>query len=470
MGLVGGVLVLDAIFLAVGTALLAAHLRGRSWRSAVSYAGLAFLAGAGATGVALHVVVVFGARPTPVALGLVAAALAVGGLVAAWRRGPGAVASGETGARRERRPGWRDVLQVGAAGILLALLGLTVVAAFRTAPFLDDTWGIWVPRGLALDHVGLDARIFSSSFQFETLDHPDYPLWWSLIAGLDMRFIGSVDLRAMNAQTAIMVLAFFGAVARLLWGVVRPWLLWPGLLLLAASPELLRQTQSGGADLALAAYLGLFAIGAGLWLWRGDGLGLGIAFISAATALVVKSEGLPQVAILAVLAGIFGWRHARGRVGGLALALAGALVTALPWFVWRQTHNIKSLSDVPLGDALDPGYLLDRTERVGTAANKLAFHLTNPREWLIVVPLAVVASVYVAWRTRRFAWLAPAAVVLAGYAFWVWVNWADSMDLDLRLGTSAYRVIDAVVLIAGVSIPVLVERLIRHGPPGAAGR
>ena len=209
-----------------------------------------------------------------------------------------------------------------------------------------------------------------------------------------MRFIGSVDLRATNAQSAILVLAFFGAVARLLWGVVRPWLLWPALLLLAASPELLRQTQSGSPDLALAAYLGLFVLGAGLWLWRGEGLGLGVAFVSGAAALLIKSEGTPQLLVLAVLCGLFGWAHARRRVGTLALAVGGALLAAAPWFIWRQTHDITSLSGVPLGDALDPGYLLDRTERVGPAANKLLFHLTNPREWLIVVPLAVVASLY----------------------------------------------------------------------------
>ena len=465
MGLVGGVLVLDAILVAVGFCLLAPHLRRRRFRAPLSYAGLAFLLGAGATGVVMHGLVVFGVRSGPVPLAAVAAALAATGVVVAWRRAPAPEAADAATSDVSGRSDWRGLVEVASAGILLALLALTVVAAFRTAPFLDDTWGFWLPRGLPLDHLGLDARVYAPSFRFETLDHPDYPLWWSILAGLDMRFIGSLDLRATNAQSALLVLAFFGAAGRLLWGAVRPWVLWPGLLLVAASPELLRQTQSGGADVPLAVYLALFVLGGGVWLWRGEALGLGVALVSGATALLLKSEGAPQLALLALLLALFGWAHARGRVWGLAGAFAGAVVAASPWLAWRQAHDVRSLSGVALGNAFSPSYLSDRTEHLSEAANKLAFHLTNPREWLIVVPLAVVASLWVAWRTRRAAWLAPAAAVVAGYAFWVWVNWADTFAIENRLGTSSYRVIDAVVLVAGVSIPVLAERLLRTATP-----
>ena len=47
------------------------------------------------------------------------------------------------------------------------------------------------------------------------------------------------------------------------------------------------------------------------------------------------------------------------------------------------------------------------------------------------------------------------------------MNWADTLELEHRLGTSSYRVIDAVVLVAGISIPVLVERVMRGSPAGA---
>jgi hypothetical protein len=465
MGLVAGVLTLDAILLAVGFCLLAPYLRARGWHGAPSYAGLAFLLGAGATIVVLHGLVVFGVHSGPPALAVVAACLGVAGLVVAWRRGPAAQPSAAGVQLVSGRPDWRGLVEVAAAGILVALLGLMVVAAFRTAPFLDDTWGIWIARALPLEHVGLDARIFTPSFHYLTLDHPDYPLWWSLLTGLDMRFVGSVDLRVTTGQSALLVLALFGAAARLLWGAVRPWVLWPGLLLLAASPELLRQTQSGGADVPLAVYLALLVLGAGVWLWRADTLGLGVVVVAGAAALLIKSEGAPQVAILAVLLAVFGWPFARRRVWTFAGAVVAAVVAASPWLIWRQAHDVQSMSDVGLGNALSPSYLFDRTDRVGPAANKLAYHLTNPREWLIIVPLAVVASLVVAWRARRVTWLAPAAVVLVGYAFWIWVNWADTLEVDYRLGTSSYRVIDAVVLIAGLSIPVLVERLMSVRSP-----
>jgi hypothetical protein len=458
------VLTLDAILLAVGACLLAPYLRGRGAGTILSHAGLALLIGAGATGVVLHAVVVAGGHADSAALAAVAGSLAAAGLLVAWRRGPVSRPAPEPAQVAAGRPDWRAVVEVLSAGVLVALLAVTVVAAFRMGPFLDDSWTIWVARGLPLDHLGLDARIFAPTLRYDTLPHPDYPLWWSLLAGLDMKFIGSIDMRATTGQSAILLVAFFGAAARLLWGTVRPWLLWPGLLLLAASPELLRQTQSGGADVPLALYLALFALGAAVWLWRGDAIGLGVVLVSGAAALLIKSEGAPQLALLAVILGAFGWT-ARARVGRLALAVGGAFVAAAPWLVWRQAHGVKSLSDVALGDALDPGYLLDRTARLGPAANKLAFHLTNPREWLIIVPLALVASLYVAGRTRRATWLAPAAIVVVVYGFWVWVNWADTLPLDYRLATSAYRVIDAMVLIAGISIPVLAERLVRAGPP-----
>jgi hypothetical protein len=139
-------------------------------------------------------------------------------------------------------------------------------------------------------------------------------------------------------------------------------------------------------------------------------------------------------------------------------ATAAALATFAPWLAWRAANGIEGR--VPLSDALDAGYLADRTARIGPALEALARHLADPTEWLLVVPLAVGLSVAAAVRTRSTVWLAPALVVAAGLAFWTWAYWADGDEIDFLLATSSYRVIDALVLSAGLAVPLLAERLL----------
>lgn len=54
-----------------------------------------------------------------------------------------------------------------------------------------------------------------------------------------MDFVGRVDLRALNAEIAILLAAFVASVARLLWGRVQPWIVWMALLVIVISAELL---------------------------------------------------------------------------------------------------------------------------------------------------------------------------------------------------------------------------------------
>jgi hypothetical protein len=462
MGLVGGVLGLNLAWLVVGGLILAGPLSVLGLRARASYAGVALLVGAGATGVVMHAAVVAGARATLATFAAVTIGLATAGLLL---RAPLARLAPAPAGAPPRGPVGRAAGVLEALGIaaLAGILALTVFAAFRTAPFLDDTWTLWVPRGLALESFGLDARLFEPNARYATLAHPDYPLWWSLALALDLRFVGDLDLRAASAQTAILVAAFFAAVARLLWGRVRPWVLWPALALLAASPELLRQIGSGGADLALAVFLVTFVLAAAIWVAAGDPLALMLAGILGSVALLVKSEGAPQLAILLLSVTVLGAGQPPRRLLYLWGAVAAAFAAAAPWFVWRAAHGATRLSDISLTNATDPGYLLDRSDRVGPAAETLLRHVTSPSEWLIVVPLLVAASVGAAVKRRAARWLGALLPAAALFAFWVWVNWADPSDLAYRLGTSSYRVIDALMLLAGVLVAVCAEAL-ANGP------
>jgi len=283
---------------------------------------------------------------------------------------------------------------------------------------------------------------------------PDYPLWWSALAALDVRVAGEVDVRAMNAQLAILVVAFLAAAARLLWGWVRPWLLFASLLLLAASPEFLRHAQSGMADLPLAVFLSLSLLAGVGWLFTGRGFYLGLVVVFGAAAAAIKTEGLPEVVLLLALLGFFAPR----RRAGLWLAGAAATATALPWVAWRAVHDIGGR--VALGDGLDPGFLADRAERLGPAFEGLLSHLLDPTEWLLLVPLAVMLALAGFARERRAAWLALPALLAAGFALLVWAYWADRDDIDYLVSTSAYRVVDPLVLTAVVATPLLAERLL----------
>jgi hypothetical protein len=466
MGLVGGVLVLNAIFAAVGYCALAAPLAGRGLREHASYAGLALLLGAGLSGVATFFAVIAGATARPATFLVVAAAVAAAGLLAARReRVRALVAAPRVGpappaGERTRLAG------LAALSLLVAIAVLALVGGFRSSPWLDDVWGIWLPKGVALADLGLDPRLFAADPHYVAFEVPDYPLWWSIVLALDVRFVGKIDLRAVDAQLAFLLVAFVGAAARLLWGHVRPWLVALCLLPLAAAPELHRHAQGGLADLALALYLGLFALALALWVAQRRGFFVLVAAAAGATAVAVKSEGMPELLILATLAAAVALAVDAHALRGVALATGAALLSTVPWALWRAAHDVPS--SVRARDALDPGYLLDRTGRPGPAARELAEQLLHPH-WLLVVPLAALLCVAAALRLKRPLALVPVLAVVALYAFWVWAYWAETEDLGYLLSTSAYRVVDTPVVVAALAIPVLVEALARSRFPSGRG-
>jgi len=159
------------------------------------------------------------------------------------------------------------------------------------------------------------------------------------------------------------------------------------------------------------------------------------------------------VRLLALL-GLFAPR----RRAGLWLAGAAAATTALPWLAWRAAHDIGGR--IALGDGLDPGFLADRADRLGAGTEGLLSGLLDPTEWLLLVPLAVVLALAGFARERRVAWLALPSLLAAGFAFLAWAYWADRDEIDYLVSTSAYRVVDPLVLTAAVAVPLLAERLL----------
>ena len=451
---------LDGSLLAVGYALLAAALRGRSLLDWASYFGVAFLAGASLVGVVLCALAVAGLTIDLKLFAVVAALLVALGVAAAFvvpRAARERVTPRSTRRLRSATPAGSVVTAAASAAVAWVCV-LLLAAAFRSSPTLDDVWGFWLPKGIALTRLGLDPRLFLPGSAYQPFDHLDYPLWWSVVLGLSQRLTGSVDLRIVDVQLGVFVVAMLAAAARLLASRIRPAVLWPCLLLVAVAPELHRQVLGGGADLVLAIYLALFVLCGALWLAEGGLFELVLATVFAAAAVQIKTEGAPQLLLFAAVLSLAGWKAGRRRRLGLWIGVAAAFVSALPFLVWRQAHGLRN--DISLSKALDPSFLAGRTDRIAPAARALGHQLVNPHNWFLVVPAVIVLGLVGAIRERRLLWLAPAALVGVGYAFWIWANWGDTMDLQFRLTTSAYRIVDATVLVAALALPFLVDRLL----------
>lgn len=472
MGLVAGVVALNALLTAVGYALLYPALRGRRALVYASYAGVALLVGAGSIGVALCILAPTGIRIGLLAFALVAAVLAAAGLAA------GRLFSLDADPRTARPPATvaGDVIVTVSAFALVAILGFALVGGFRSSPWLDDTWYFWLPKGRALDLLGLTPRlwrpdpsqhmVFGSDYESLWFIRPDNPLWWSILLNLDMRFIGSIDLRAVDAQLAFLLIGFFGSAARLLWGRVRVSILLPALLVLASAPEFLRQAQGGDADVPLAIYLALALLAAVGWLALRSSFALALFVVFAATAIGIKSEGIFEVVLDVAIVSVLGWRARRALVP-LWAALAAAVAASVPWFAWRAAHGVSNVFS--LRDALSPSYLGDHTDLLRRALDVLGNHLTSVREWSLIVPLAVVLALAGFARERRAEWLAPVAFLGLGYLLFVWVTWADPQGA-FRLVASAYRYVTPPIVLAGVFLPVLGERLAQRWKSASAAK
>jgi hypothetical protein len=450
--LISSVAALNLVFLAVGYCVLAAPLAGSQALVRASYAGVALLVGAGLTGTAVFLAVIFGARSSLTTLAVAAAVVAAAGLALPRRRlRLPALTRQDDGGQGQL------VAATALAAAAAAVAAVGLVGGFRSSPWLDDAWGLWLAKGVALTELGLDQRLFTPNPRYVHFDVLDYPLWWSVVTGLDIELRDSIDVRAVNAQLGILVVAFLGAVARLLSDFVRPLVLTAGIALIAFSPDLWRHAQGGVADLPLAIYLALYALALAGWIGGGGGASLLLAFAAGATALQVKTEALPELLLIAIVAAVVA-RRSRPLLGVVAVTGA-AVATTLPWLIWRTLENVPGR--VALGDALDPAYLANRAGRVGPSLEELALNALDPTSWLLLVPLLLATGAALAFGglTR---WLGPSAAVVLLYLFLVWAYWSNPDEIGFLLATSAYRTVDPLVLVAAVFLPVQAELLLRR--------
>lgn len=408
--------------------------------------GLAYLTGASVVPVVLIALLVVGI-PFTLETFAVVLALCIGLGALRRRAGPEEpIARGEPWWREPWRSWPIDTWVVGAFVVLFGAFATIGMLSALEMPLTEwDAWSIWARKAQMLtEHDSLvDGFWTSSSYSWAHLDYPiQLPVW----EALHFRAAGEFDTQALLRHIWLLLVAFVGAVAYLMRGRVRPLVWAPPLLLAAVAPGIWEQLLTGYADVPMALFACLGAISLALWLSEGDGRFLALGAIMLAAAANLKNEGLMAAAALLLVAASIAARR-RSHLPELVAAAGAVVLAVLPWRAWISVQGIEV--DLPISKGIsDPGYMLDRTDRVWPAIESIASQLADQGRWLQLLPLAalVVAVSLVSGRGRSIAafYLASFLLVWAGI---VWSYWISPYPIDWHLGLSANRVVSVLVLI-----------------------
>lgn len=440
-----GLVVLNAVFLAVGLSWMWA-LRGFGSRyDVLRCAGLAYLVGTALMGVTFSTTLVL-AVPfnlgsfLAIAAGLVLLATAPRRASSRWRSRP--------------RPA-----STGGVGPVAAIFGLLIVvyleALFRAARLSPlsawDAWAFWVPKAEAIYFFeGLDEQFFRE------IANPAYPPLVPALEASAFLFMGSPDVVTLHVQFWFFLSGFTAAVAGLLAPRVRPLLLWPFVLLTLVAPRVVGRTLDPQGDFLLDYF---FALAAGLvvlWILEREPWLLACASILLAAALVTKRDGLLLVACILAAAVVASWREWRFAWPRLGLVAAIAVAASLPWRAWFTSRDLTG--ELPAAGLLA---IFDHPDRAWPALESAASIVFDYDLWLLVVPLAL-AAVALAFlggaRVLPTYALTLYAVAIAGL---VWVLWSfTELELPFVQDESVnpiVRLTGSIVAASAVLVPLLLE-------------
>jgi hypothetical protein len=408
--------------------------------------GLAYLAGASVVPVVLIALLVVGVPFTLETFAVVVAAcIGLGAL--RWRgRPPQEAPARDPWWRRPWRSWPADVWVVGAFVALFgAFAAIGMLSALRMPLDEWDAWSIWARKAQMLTLYDSLVGEFWTGTSYSWI-HLDYPLQYPVWEALHFRAAGEFDTQALLRHVWLLLVAFVWAIAYLLRGRVPP-VVWAPLLLLAvAAPGVWEQLLTGYADVPMAIFACLGAISLALWLSEGEGRFLALATVMLAATANVKNEGLMVVVALLLVVGAIAVAR-RLRLAELVVASGVVALAVLPWRAWLSVQGIEG--DLPVGKGVtDPGYLLDRVDRIWPAIESIAGALADQGRWLHLLPLAaLLVAVSLAFgRARRVAsfYLASFAVVWAGLVYSYWIS---PSPLDWHLTTSAHRVVTVLMFI-----------------------
>ena len=439
-GSLAGLLFANALYLVLGVALLPLLRIAGTREQLLSRLGLGYMLGVATAGVlSAHLALI------RIPIGLVElSVLALAAAVAAAfkiRRLPRPPS--DTLSLRRIEVASRTVGLVTFALALVLLAHATHVYAVR--PLVEwDGWAIWAMKARALyDFGGVAHGVFTTA-PYGPLQHP---LLLPALEANGFRAMGAFDGTLIHVQLAFLAFGFALSLWTLLRERVPPALAGATILAIVAADSTLRQLAANLADIPLAFFvaLGVVTLTRTLIDGRRDLLPFAAVMLGAAT--LTKPEGLLfAVAALAPFVLI-----ARTRAS-VVTAVAVALIL-LPWRVFVAVHGLKN-PEYSFGDALDPSYLSDRSERVRPAVEGV-WHQVWSSGWGWLVPLALVglAAALLArrWRVAGFA----AAWALLSFAGIVLVFWISVVPVDLTLKWAAYRTVASLVIGAAALAPLL---------------
>jgi hypothetical protein len=448
---IAGLVVLQLGFLAAGLSLFWAMRGFRTWADVLRLAGLAYLLGVAAFGIAWTELLVVGVPFGGVGVVTSLAAIALAGLAIA-------------GARRNAVPrGWPRparpaAVVVGAAGV--ALTGLLLESLFRAARLQSlqsyDGWAFWVTKGKAIYLFGgLDEQVFTS------VPGPTYPPVVPILDATSFHAMGSADQVTLHLQYWFLVLGGLAAIAGCLHRHAPPWLVWPPLLLVAAVPRFGTRLLEPQADMLVDVLFVVATLLLALWVRDGRGWRLAAAATLLGGAALTKREGVFFAACalgVALLAGV-----ARGRWRPLLLSGAVVVAVALPWRIWYRSVGIG-------GEAPPAAGLEGSAERALDALRLSLGVLFDLSLWSIVPVVVLVALAASLALGDRF--LGGFATVLLVLLFlggaWVTFSYPDLPVTANEALNPIVRYTGAIVLLGASLLPLLLASVLNRPATEAA--
>lgn len=437
-----GLITLNVAYALVGLSLLWGLLTVRTWGAALRLAGVGYLLGLAAFGVAWTVLLVvgvpFGGAQIVASLGV----LGVAGIVLGRLRGA-------TVGRGPARARAGSALLVTAGCVALA--GVFLESLFRAARLQGlqayDAWAFWVPKGKAIFFFdGLDSHVFT------TTPNASYPPLQPILDAAAFHAMGGADAVTLHVQFWFVVAAAVAAAAGLLEAHAPVWLLWPPLLLVLVVPRFGERLLVPQADVLLDVLLGVAAVLLALWLRDSAGWRVAAAAVLLAAAANTKREGI--LLAVCMLAAAFAVSRPR-RWRPLLAASVGVGLAVIPWRVWAERHDISAGAPMsPFGSGRLSGAL------------RLSFEvLYSNARWSVLPLVATIALAAAAiWGDRRLA----AFVGLVAGLFFAGGVWSTAGFPELAIsadesGNPIVRYTGSLIVLAAVTLPLLLASVWRRG-------
>lgn len=447
-------MILLAGFLAAGEALLVLVGIVTTRAQALAAAGLAVFSGWTLTALLLSLGLLAGVSPD------LRSAAAVWTLTIV-----AAVALARTRPRPHRL--WGVPRETGAVGIACAVGGLAVLAVWLVALLVRswepsgvlhaDVWNQWLPKAKILYFFGgLDTGPGGFTSQF----NPDYPPLDGTSEALVFHALGGADVLDLARVHWALAASFLSGVAVLLAPRVRPAILWPALAAFAVSPAFGSLVGSSLADEPLAMLIALAGLSGALWLLEAEPSLVALCGLFLAAATMTKNEGLmlSLVIVISLAATRVGRRSPR-----TLLALLGAVLgTHALWRVWLARHNVPRNPFYSLSDALHPGFLASRLDRLQYALGELVGQLVSPSRWLLLVPATLALGLLAHRRAPDLAVFATSVIVLDTLGF-ASIYWLSRVDLHVYVDNTVGRLPAFIAMFCGAVLPLL---LTASAPPG----